>query len=104
MARIYSKQIAIGSVGAGAVVTVYTCPVGTTAVIRDICLVPLAAVPGVVWVTVNNSSYIYGSPGGTQYVTQQWTGRTVLVPGDTVEVGCPIGAHRFIISGYELAP
>lgn len=104
MARIYSRLLAAGSQAAGTVSTVYTCPVGVTAVIKDICLYAGGGVGGFVLVFTSAGGVIKTAVGNAAFTSDQWSGMSVMRPGDLLRVNAFAGAWSYTISGYELAP
>jgi len=104
MARIYSVRMAMGSAAPGAPVVIYTCPAGRVAILRDITVDPLAAGATSFQFDINLSGVVFSGVGAVQFSTQQWTGRTVMVAGDTLNLGVGGGSFRYIVSGYELSP
>lgn len=105
MSRVYSRQLAIGSLAEGDDILVYTCPPGVTAIVRDIELTPVTAPPSFAAIDVSSSTAnVFSVFGGAAYSSLQWQGRVVLKPGDTINAYAGQGSWMYIISGYELGP
>jgi len=102
MARVYSKQMAYGNFAGGGAGYVYTCPAGVTAVVKNICVTPYAGPPTLLAVYLNGTTIFFSTAGGAAFISVEWSGMVVMVPGDRLFVQAAAGAWDYTISGYEL--
>jgi len=104
MARIYSRRLCAAFVPAGSAVVAYTCPAGTTAVVRDIVAMPSASGPFILQVSLTAIAIVWSIVAGTNGESQQWRGRQVLTAGETLTVTAVSAGFFVMVSGYELSP
>lgn len=103
----YSTRFFAGNTIAGTVVTAYTVPADSVAVIRDIevlnptastdSLFIAASVPGPLTVTLTKFLDLAGETAA------QWKGRVVMNAGDVLELFSVAQAWEAMISGYLLS-
>lgn len=98
-----TSRLAVGISTTGAVVTVYTCPAGKTAIVKDIRLYAGASVSRAVVALgsgVRLPSVLDEAITGPGVAQKQ--GFMVLEPGDTIRVYSQGNTFEFWISGSEL--
>lgn len=104
MARtLYSTRFAnVAATGDGNFHVIYTVPAGVVAIIRDLDLFAQTAALAFGLRLAGNVivSFVNPTAAGTAY---QWTGRQVLLPGETLEYFASNGlSFTACISGYLL--
>ena len=99
-----SARLAVGTSTTSAVVTVYTCPTGKTAIVKDVRLYAGASVGRAVVLVQQGStdvSIIDEALAATGISQRQ--GFIVLEPGDTIRVYSSTNTFNYWVSGAELA-
>lgn len=98
-----SVRLCAGTSTTSAVVTVYTCPAGKTALLKDVRVYANGAVGRAVILVQSGStdvSIVDEALSATQVVSRQ--GFIVLEPGDTIRVYSSTSTFNFWCSGAEL--
>lgn len=106
MATVYSTLLAFAAVSPTSLTDVFTVPVDTTCVIREINYQNYSGVTALLTVQgrVSGSQAIIAAVSqGSAGVTAQWTGRMVLPAGSVIEVVAGEANFAWSISGYLLA-
>jgi hypothetical protein len=102
---IYSKQLANLAFTGSTVAIVYTVPAATTVVVTDIDYFSAGDLVGESsLVVLKNAAVSFSITAATGPFNKQWSGRQVLVAGDTIEFVCNSAQSTLAITGYVLGP
>lgn len=99
-----TSRLAVGNSTTSAVVVVYTCPAGKTAIVKDVRLYAGSSVGRAVFLARHSGTdvSIIDEPMTASSVTQK-QGFIVLEPGDQLAVYSSTNTFAFWASGAELA-
>ena len=104
MARaIYSTLFGVGNRTTAGLVSVYTVPAGSVAVVRDVALLVLNIGDQINFLDFTNTVNIANYRAATSPQTFQWAGHQVFPAGAQIGVNCVnAGFNSWRISGYLL--
>jgi len=104
---IYTERFTAGRQNLGTGATIWTVPSdGAVYVLRDLIVMHVDSVARHIGVYVHSGSfdaYVWDFPSLGGHTTQQWTGRQVLLGGDTLNIITDVtGTVSWLVTGYRL--
>jgi len=102
VAFLYSTQFAAG-VLAGGSANVFTVPAGKVLVLRDVSYGVFTGTTAQVAWGISGIGFMGVASGLANNSEYHWTGRAVLVAGQTLVVQCATSTINYVCSGYLLS-
>lgn len=103
MAPLYSQQLYNAQTTVTGNQTVYTVPAGAVVIVTNIdVFLNNAAAGNISQVQLGNAVVLFRVAPAAEQLTQQWVGKQVLAPGQTIVIRQSGTAARFGITGYVL--
>ena len=103
MASVYSTQIAAGIVAAGSSDPVFTVPSGFVVVLREIAWRCQSSSAATFALAISGVATPFFQPSTSDYSQPPWSGRMVVIAGQTIEVEANSEAFEYVLSGYLLS-